>query len=36
MLVQDIEKQKPSYTAGRNVNDEAILEEFGSSLKNPT
>ena len=36
MLVQDMEKQEPSYTAGGNVHDEAILEESGSSLKNPT
>lgn len=36
MLVQTMEQQEPSYTASGNVNDEAILEEFGSSLKHPT
>ena len=35
MLVQTMEQQQPSYTARGNVNDEAILEEFGSSLKHP-
>ena len=35
-LGEDVEKLEPSYTAGGNVHDEAILEEFGSSLKNPT